>query len=851
VVRRSIVGRSTKGMFYLLATGLMVFTLAVLVKTLPNQTRLFSKASSTVVLSDDFTNLNDWTVNGADSSSGQVTTPNVSFNGKTAVKLVKSTNSALCLSRNITASNNIRVEVQFYDDFNAANPNASLTTGSFVSLRNDKLVNLPQITVGVKGGKYVQTVDGMVKDFYFLRLGDNAPPVGSSLIVDSNSFVARRAGWHKLSLINTPMGSYVEIDGVNTAYLPVFNGVSKGFVQNIGLANQIIICNSWFNGAAYYANLTVSTPAVENYPGPEEALYQPVFNYLSQYSPYTVEQISKMESGVSKDWYTADTLCRLAADDAAASAIVWRKTGQSTYRDRAVNSLNTVFNLPVCYAKWQAGVPLVNVHVYPAILATWFLWSDLSPELKQLTTNIIANELNFYSTFNPANRWAGDSAAEENSWIALDLWLGSHLFSQHPNASIWRAKADVYAFHSLTSGESYNGLITQTLEPGFYVQNHGVRNNSYQLLSLGQLSNAFLFADKTNTEKPSAGTFGHNYAETWNAVKASLDPTTFLNFIDKPKGTWPIPLSRGLKDEYGLDPYYHINTLLYLQKYGYAPSIFDDTLRQGWYLYNDITVMPLGGTNCLENANVLSCSWRYPFSIDPELHISLNEYRRRVYNSVAAGERFNFTAAIFDQKIVLPSSLTYDLKTTSTPTSSSGLIPSATSGVINNFISATKLTNSRTFHFDANSNLDLVSWVDNLTDNKTLRIYFYDDATKKIGMNFGWQTTDKTAGLGLQVNNVSSSASACTKLHLRAALTTRCYTVRIKGQAASNEQSTLLTRTTGWHFVDFTNQAGVYTMNLDGIKSYSFSSAAPLTYFYIASSNWKIPTNSDFVVLKI
>lgn len=846
---RKVIAKKGLSLSFTAISVFSLFTVSYLVKNLSTQnTRVLTKADSQIIYSDNFSNLSAWTTTGTNSSLGQVASPNFQIAGKTAVKLAKTTSDAICLTKTITPSSDIRVKVQFYDDFNPQSPASSATTGSFISLRNSTSPVLAQVTVGVRGGKYLQTIANSPTDFYFLRIGNNSYPSGSGVDPDSNSFIVRTPGWHTLELVNTPLSSYVEIDGINTSYLPVFNGVSKGFTGRVGMADQILMCNVWTNGTGYFSNLTISTPSVPAY-DQTLALFNPITNYLAKYPPYTSSQIKQMSVGPFKDWYTPDGLCRMSADDAASSALIWKKTSNTTYRDRAISSLTTVLDTDICYPYWQAGITAYNATTFPVQLAVWYIWNDLSPQLKQKATSLIANELNYFSTFDPASRWNYDSAAEENSWIAQDLWFGAMLFPNHQNAELWRNKSDVYAYHSLSTNESYAGLTTQTLQPGNYVINHGNRNNAYQLLTLGQLGNAYLLSDRLGTNRPSNTTFMHNVSSVWTALRPSMD-SAVLSYTDNPSGTWTLAANRGNKDEHGLDPYYEINALLFLQKYNFSTSIFDDTLKKGWYTYNDFTVMPAGGTNCMEYADINTCVWRYPFLIDPDTHISINEFRRRVYNAVAAGERFSFAAAVTDMSLSLPKVLDYKPAYYLPPAISSGT-SQPTSDKINKFISATGINNYRSFHFEPHSSVDILSWQDSLSDNKTMRIFYFDDSKKNIGMNLGWQNASKSLGLSFQVKSLNDPVTLCNKSYLKASFSTQCYVVRISGQAPANEQSTKLARTTGWHYIDFSNNSGTYSMSVDGVKIYSTTSTDPLNTFFITSSNWSTPTTSDYILTKI
>ncbi len=844
--KRSLKTWQEFGLTILLVMVLTGFTF--LVKNLSSEnTRLYSKAAGSVILSDGFTSLSSWTPTGVNTSIGQVATPGYSIGGKSGVKLTMNGGGALCLTRNITPSSDIRVHVEFYDDYNTANPAASNTSGSFIALRNSHSANLSEIMAGVHNGKYVQTINGKLKDFYFLRLGYNSYPSGSGIDPDSSSFVARSSGWHSFDLVNTAYGSYAEIDGVNTSYLPAINGTSKGYTNRVGLADQILLCNTWINGSSYYANLIVYTPAVPAFPGSVAALYNPIVNYLNQYpAPDASNKNQFPYIGNYSDWYTRAGLCRLYADDAAASAVAWKKYANSGWKVRALNSLTKALDLENCYPLWQAGVIDYNVQTFPVQLAVWYLWNDLSPQLKQSSRSIIANELNFFTTFAPANRWQNDSAAEENSWIAQDLWIGANLFSNHPNASLWRSKAEIYANWSL-SGGTENPPVGHTLEyPGYYVQNHNVRNNHYQLLALGQLGNIFLLADRLGISQPNISTYGHNISNVWSAVKDSLSG---LSYINNPPNVWPLPVTRGNKDEHGLDPYYQINTLYFLQKHGLGGSVFDDTMRLGWYMYNDTTVMPAAGSNFMNYASDPGV-WRYPLSVDCGYNGFINDFRRWVYNSVAAGERFSFTAAVADTSLQLPPRL--DNSAVFYPPSG---IYADTAGTSSNnitgFIQATGINHYIKYHFDAHPAVDLISWTDNLADGHTLRINFYDDPSKNSGMNFGWLTTGKASGLSFQIKTGDPVAS-CSKSWLRGALfTTQCYIVRTNANSPSSEISTSLARTNGWHYVDFMKSGNTYTMNFDGLRSYNMTTLDSLNYFFIASGNWSIPTVSDFVVTKL
>lgn len=847
------------GIFSLLILSASLLTASYFLPRLTGKdTNIFSHAASPVIFSDDFSTLSNWTVTGAKVSSGQTATPNIIYNGKKSVKLVKNSSDAICLSKPLTPASDIRVKVSFYDDYGAS----AKISGSFISLRNTSIETLPQVTIGVRTGKYKGTINNQPVDFYFLRIGNNSYPVGSGLDPDSSSFIRRTPGWHTFEIVHTPYGTYAKIDGISLSYLPGINGVSKGFTKRIGMANQLTICNTWTNGEGYYSNLEISSPAVSAYPGAQTAIYNHINNYLTSYQPFTKSQITQIRDktnssgGWTKDWYTVSGVCRINADDAAASAVIWKKTGNQSYRDRAIASHDLVAD-DICYSSWKAGKEPYNTVTFPFIFSSWLLWNDLNPDQKNLSASIIGNELNFFANFNPANRWQGDSAAEENSWIAQDLWLGSVFLKNHPNSKLWQQKADLYAFHSLTLNESFGGQTTQTLEPGFFIQNHNTRNMTYQSLSVGQLGIVKLLSDQIG-QPVSSSVWMNNVKNVWQAVEPTLDSGTLLAYMDNPKGTWPLAANRGNKDEQGLDPFYILNTLYFAQKNSLGKTgypWFDKILEQAWYLYNDFSAMPIGGAYCADYASTPSCIWRYSEEIDPDIKtkwgidVKLNEFRKQVYNSVLAGERLAVTAVFMDN--ILPR---FSNSAQDTNIDNLKGFPSAVSGtspLIIDFINTTGITNYKSIHFSPKTSLDIYYWPWSVLSNQKYRVYFYDNTLLPKGFNFGIQSQDKLQGLTLQVRSQNSSVSNCSVISEKSVVNHQCYVVRVGSQGSGNEKNTYVPRTTGWHFVDFYKSPGKFIMSIDGISDFEISDSLNINTTFISSSNWNIPTESDYVITNV
>ncbi|MFC1612169.1 hypothetical protein ACFL6C_14490, partial [Myxococcota bacterium] len=163
-------------------------------------------------------------------------------------------------------------------------------------------------------------------------------------------------------------------------------------------------------------------------------------------------------------------------------------------------------------------------------MATWLLHDSLSVETRDLVRGYLIDKANHWAAQAPKDSYITDTGAEENSWRAELLALTGLLYSDDPASPSWLAKAETYAYHTLTvpPDPPFGGYDTQTLHPGYLLENHGwLPHLSYLMAaSVGPLGQGAALFSKRGLSVPNG--FSHNVALAWGAHEPYLDPSTFL-----------------------------------------------------------------------------------------------------------------------------------------------------------------------------------------------------------------------------------------------------------------------------------------------------------------------------------
>ncbi len=153
------------------------------------------------------------------------------------------------------------------------------------------------------------------------------------------------------------------------------------------------------------------------------------------------------------------------------------------------------------------------------------LRDKLPAEIHERTLVITRKVANHFSNINKVrNRYQGNTAAEENAWIAMFLAIAANLYPDEPNSANWEKFARTFAYHTITtSGDGpYGGIKTQTVHDDFVMDNTGYHPNCiYPIWTLNYLGRAA--AAYFGNKKAVPSEFRHNTTALWNKTK------TFIN----------------------------------------------------------------------------------------------------------------------------------------------------------------------------------------------------------------------------------------------------------------------------------------------------------------------------------
>jgi hypothetical protein len=152
-----------------------------------------------------------------------------------------------------------------------------------------------------------------------------------------------------------------------------------------------------------------------------------------------------------------------------------------------------------------------------AVLAGWFVWADLDPDLKEGLCRILVHEADRFLRQKPKSSLKNDTGAEENAWNAQLLSLAACMMPTHPRAAQWDRAAKLYCYNSLSvaADQASNQLgdddrpvrdwvTTTNAHADFTVENHGIVHLGYLKTTLSMLLENCLPYLLTQTSVPKA-----------------------------------------------------------------------------------------------------------------------------------------------------------------------------------------------------------------------------------------------------------------------------------------------------------------------------------------------------------
>jgi len=691
------------------------------------------------------------------------------------------------------------VEIYFYDNGNSY-------SGGYIAITNDSFPDDNANTQMVAIGIYPKTYSNQ----YWYRIGSN------STTNDINTHIPRTKGWHKAELVATPKGSYAKLDGINLTYLPVLSSQkiprNPLYTQMTGFT-KIALVSAWSVHKNYFDNLRLTTlPSLPQSILDREITFMDIF----------LNQPEDFSSAASPNRVRVDKALVLGARDRFSEA--------APYLDKVAND-----------SSWQrnSASPITG---YGLGLAAWISWDSLTSTLKDQVKQVILSEANYWVAKNPASGYISDTRAESNAWTAGFLALASQMFLSEANAPQWEAKAKLFAYHTFTNQKTtYGGVTTQTLYSNYHLENHDYdEHQNYVLTSIEGLFKGVLVYQKTGKEVPSE--FNHNVLPVWNVLNGSTP--AFLDWTTGFLTGNPLAKKFGGKDDWEDDMTSFNGGFAYASIIANDPSIIEKLTSLEFYV-KDCNTIPYKTYPAITKQTV----W-----IDPQVQ-SRSPFNKSLYageylmNAVSA-ERHAYSYLLLNSDLKLKpinqmvtpnptSSPTSPVELSPTPTSTSSPTPTATP-------SSTPTSTSPIFQESFESNLSEWNIINLDSVNNGISI----SASNPLSGNNLNITLNNPAQAVTLIHQFSTSQSGKTEINFYddypnnngtyVAITnnsypddrdntqmiavgiypnafSQTYWYRPGVNSSSLNINTKVTRTKGWHKVEFyTTTSGSYAV-LDGV----------------------------------
>lgn len=498
-------------------------------------------------------------------SSPFTTTEEMYYQGKKSLAITHDGVSwGSVLSRSMESEVSGEVTVYFYDSLE--------TPKGYVYLGITELDPITNPKLGKKGGISLGVNPAVSKDNYtYCPTQDLAGCLSSP--------IKRTKGWHSFTVRVTPLGAFGLIDQNNLAVLSG-NRINKALnyeLQTFGRINLGINTTTDTN-TYYFDSLTVKKQVKT--PNSQEIAYQFVDKYLASYGDLSVDDIDKLIKARESDFCPVDyawayqTTARCPTDNstkrpqwhykeqlfhvydsllitAGAHGVRYRRTGNEQDLQKVIDVISYVDGE---YPRWRQQVEscdLLEKHCVTGSIVglilghvSWLVWDDLDVKLQiSITEHLMAEGQYFTSHLKPFDGYIGNSAGEENSWMASYLDRLSLIFRQRYESKPFYEKAKVLGFHSLSKGESYAGISTQTIYQDYLFDNHNFHPHpTYGTITAFSLSSLeYLRKSITGVSTPE---YWHNAEKVWQKMAEFID---FRDFQYKGEKISVVSPSRGDK----------------------------------------------------------------------------------------------------------------------------------------------------------------------------------------------------------------------------------------------------------------------------------------------------------------
>ncbi len=146
-------------------------------------------------------------------------------------------------------------------------------------------------------------------------------------------------------------------------------------------------------------------------------------------------------------------LARSISSAAIAHAFLYRLDGDANDLNKTVYLLAKMTDLYSYWKSTSVGWSLNGLAGYNIGLASWFIWDNLSSDLKTAVKNVMVAEANLYLSRMPLpSQYGYDTRADDNVGVPGLLSATAYFFPEEPNAGQWLTKARCFAYHTTTIG---------------------------------------------------------------------------------------------------------------------------------------------------------------------------------------------------------------------------------------------------------------------------------------------------------------------------------------------------------------------------------------------------------------
>jgi hypothetical protein len=331
--------------------------------------------------------------------------------------------------------------------------------------------------------------------------------------------IPRTTGWHKFQINVTPKGSYGKIDDVSLSNLSA-NAIGAPVSVDATVFTRVNlgVFGTRQTGDFYFDNVVIT-----DFPPPGSSRIDMSKKYLDMYlSSYGSIDVNAAIQAInsSSDYWTRTHIYLGLVKTAQAHAIRYRLNGSTTDLNKAVTIIERMASNETTRSWLDPSVnPLAGARESAYLAHTsWLVRDQLSASSKANIESVLFRHANYYTTWRGYSSFQGNSSGEENSWAGEFMYWMYLSYNYRPESQTWYTWAKTYLFHSLTTGETLNGIPTQTLHANgdarYLFDNHD--SHPHPGYAMGT-AHSLLYVDKLEQKYFNRVTneFRHNVPFVW------------------------------------------------------------------------------------------------------------------------------------------------------------------------------------------------------------------------------------------------------------------------------------------------------------------------------------------------